>query len=367
MKPDFSVHTPSGNYPVFVLNNLEEIQINELLKPWSSDRLFLVIDENVDKHYGTQIRQLFADVSDHVPDYTVPAGENSKSYSQWKDLVDFLLSHGARRNTPVLVFGGGVTGDLAGFAASCVLRGLPLIHFPTTLLAMVDSSIGGKTAINHDLGKNLIGSFYQPEAIIMYTGFLQNLPVKEWMNGLSEILKYAAIKDDTIFSICKRLFLNEQINPDHPLLNELIRKCAKIKADIVEIDEKESGLRMILNFGHTFAHALENISGYNVISHGEAVFVGMIAACHLSNRLGAGVEADELEQFKGLYDIDPSITGFQINKLIEIMYKDKKRLSENLKLVLLQDWTEPYVKEMRETTLISDAWNYAFNLIALNK
>jgi 3-dehydroquinate synthase len=367
MKPDFSVHTQSGNYPVFVRNTLEESLINQVLEPWASDHILLIIDENVEKHYGSYIRKLAAGVSNNHPAYIVPSGEDSKKYEKWKDLTDFLLNHGARRNTPVLVFGGGVTGDLAGFAASSVMRGLPLIHVPTTLLAMVDSSIGGKTGINHPLGKNLIGSFYQPKAIIMNTGFLKSLPEKEWINGLSEILKYAAIKDQSIFKICQRLFMKQEMDPGHPLLNELIRKCAKIKADIVKVDEKESGLRMILNFGHTFAHALENISGYNVISHGEAVFIGMIAATQMSNKLGANIDEKILEQFKNLYSIDLSITDYKTDILVEKMYKDKKRLSDDLKLILLHDWSEPYVKETRETELISDAWNYAFKQIALNK
>jgi 3-dehydroquinate synthase len=364
MKADFSVQTPSRNYPVFVRSNLQDIPFGEILSLQSGTSVFLVMDENVEKQFGSIIQSKLEMFSGDLPVYIVPSGESSKSYDEWKSLVDFLLVSGARRNTPVLAVGGGVTGDLAGFAASSVMRGIPLIHLPTTLLAMVDSSLGGKTGINHRLGKNLIGSFYQPQAIIMNTGFLSTLPGKQWINGLSEILKYAAIRDQSIFETCETLFLNRSVSAGNSMLDELIRKCAKIKADIVADDEKESGLRMILNYGHTFAHALENRSGYNKISHGEAVFTGMIAATYLSNKLGANLELSKLERFKDLYKIDTTIGSIPVSELVDAMYHDKKRLSENLKLVLLQDWATPYVREMNDTSLISEAWNYAFNLIS---
>lgn len=367
MKADFSVQTPSRNYPLYIRTSLEDLQLKKLLNSASPERVFIVVDQNVEQHHGEELRKMAAGISDDFRTYIVPSGESSKSYEHWKDLTDFLLNNGARRNTPVYAIGGGVTGDLAGFAAATVLRGLPLIHIPTTLLAMVDSSIGGKTGINHEMGKNLLGSFYQPDAILINTGFLSTLPRKEWINGLSEILKYAAIKDETIFQTCKEIFLQENDAAGHPLLEELIRKCAKIKADVVAADEKESGLRMILNFGHTFAHSLENSAEYKNISHGEAVFIGMVAATRLSNQLGASIDMDVLEKFRNLYEFDPSIGSYQPDGLIRAMYSDKKRMSENLKFVLLQDWADPYVTECSEMALISDAWDYAFDLIKSNK
>jgi len=364
MKADFSVKTPSRSYPVYVRSELQEIPFANLLQSYDSDRIFIVIDENAEIQFGAKIRSLLNNLSIALPEYVVPSGESSKSYDQWKSIVDFLLLNGARRNTPLLAIGGGVTGDLAGFAASVVMRGIPLIHLPTTLLAMVDSSVGGKTGLNHPQGKNLIGSFYQPDAIVMNTGFLKTLPKKQWINGLSEILKYAAIRDKSIFDTCEKLFLNKSFSAESEMPDELIRKCAKIKSDIVARDEKESGLRMILNFGHTFAHALENCSGYDKINHGEAVFTGMIAAVHLSNNIGGELDISILESFSGLYEIDDSIRSLPVNKLVDAMYHDKKRLTKNLKLVLLQDWEKPYVKEMSDTSLITEAWNYALDLIS---
>ncbi len=367
MKADFSVQTPSRNYPLFIRSSVKDFQLNKLLNSASSERLFIIVDQHVEQYHGEEIRKMAGGFTDDLRTYVVPSGESSKSYEHWKDLTDFLLNNGARRNTPVLAIGGGVTGDLAGFAAATVMRGLPLIHIPTTLLAMVDSSIGGKTGINHTMGKNLLGSFYQPDAILINTGYLSTLPRKEWINGLSEILKYAAIKDESIFQTCEEIFLKESTAVGHSLVEELIRKCAKIKADVVAADEKESGLRMILNFGHTFAHSLENSAEYKNISHGEAVFIGMVAATRLSNQLGASIEMDVLEKFRGLYEFDPSIGAYQADDLIRAMYSDKKRMTENLKFVLLQDWAAPYVKECSETDIISDAWNYAFDLIQSSK
>ncbi len=365
MKADFHVQTSSRAYPVHVSNRMPQSELDQLLAEYG-DECFLIIDENVDLHFGEEIRAMAGSRLDESRICRVPSGESSKSVAGWSRIVDFLLRGGARRNLPVLVAGGGVTGDLAGFAVSSALRGLPLIHIPTTLLAMVDSSIGGKTGINHELGKNLIGSFYQPSAIFINTSFLSRLPGKEWINGLSEILKYGAIRDRSIFETAAGLFLegDGEVDPLDPQLVELIRKCAGIKADIVGQDEKESNLRMILNFGHTFAHALENLGGYEQISHGEAVYTGMLAALHLSNRRGASLQPEILEKFRRLYRIDPSRFSGRIEELNRVMYRDKKRSTSRLKFVLLQDWNRPYVTELEDESQLADSWNYAFEMLS---
>lgn len=367
MRSDFTVQTPSKNYPVYVRNSLIESEFNQMFDEFDSYDPFLIIDENVERIHGVQVRDSLGDRFSENRVCVIPSGEKSKSFGQWKQVVDFLLTNGARRNSLVLAAGGGVTGDLAGFAASCTHRGLKLIHIPTTLLAMVDSSIGGKTGINHEHGKNLIGSFFQPEAIIINTAFLASLPRTEWINGLSEILKYAAISENTIFETCDSLFLKNEIEFDDPKLIELIRKSSKIKADIVTLDEKESGLRMILNFGHTFAHALENAGRYQTVSHGEAVYIGLIAACKLSNELGASLSMEVIEKFKPLYQFNPEIFSTPVEELVEAMYRDKKRSSDKLKLVALQDWKQPYVTELREATPVINAWRYVFNLFSPSK
>ncbi len=368
MKIDFSVRTDSGSYPVYVRDSFEEKILQQLFPAYKSDRLFLVIDQQVHHHFGSEIRKQLELAVPDVYDFIVQSGEGSKSIEDWNEIVDYLLQNGARRNTPMVAVGGGVTGDLAGFAASATLRGLPLIHIPTTLLAMVDSSIGGKTGINHSAGKNLIGAFYQPDAIYMNTALLSTLPRKEWVNGLSEIIKYAAIRDPAIFWSCQRLFLDENNHSslqNNPEMTELIRRCAKIKADVVGQDEKEQGLRMILNFGHTFAHALEKLGSYREFSHGEAVFAGMLAALKLSNLLGASLEAEQIFQFRNLYRFNDRFNpvSYPVGELIHAMQFDKKRVSDQLKFVLLQDWGQPYVKELSDNKFIEEAWNFSFDLL----
>ncbi|MEX2572758.1 MAG: 3-dehydroquinate synthase [Balneolaceae bacterium] len=363
MKADFSVQIPGKHYPVFVRNTNPGSELEELVNSFNPEKLFLIIDEQVEKLHGERLKQAAGNRLTDSRIYTVPPGESSKCYDQWKKITDFLLINEARRNSLVLTAGGGVTGDLGGFAVSTALRGLPLIHVPTTLLAMVDSSIGGKTGINHKIGKNLIGSFYQPKAVVMYTGLLSDLPRKEWVNGLSEILKYGAIRDKSIFDQCEKLFLNDELHWDSPNLVELIRKCAKIKADVVSADEKEGGLRMILNFGHTFAHALESLGGFQAASHGEAVFAGMIAATRMSGKQGSPLDGEPLEKFRNLYTINPAVFSYSPEDLVKAMYHDKKRSSEMLKLVLLQDWNQPYVTEVQETAPVVEAWHYALDLL----
>ncbi len=369
-------------------------------KPGNGDEsaiLFFAIDRQVHKHYRKEFDDLSGLAGSQILQFLVPSGEQSKSIEMWQKITDYLLEQGVRRNTPVIAVGGGVTGDLAGFAASTVMRGLPLIQVPTTLLAMVDSSVGGKTGINHKCGKNLIGSFYPPRSIELSTEFLATLPPKEWMNGVSEILKYGAISDPRIFQACRQLFMPDADGdsgqdtahpasghkehtgdasadgtakfvqpipaPGDPKLVQLIEKSIRIKAAIVEQDEKESGARMFLNFGHTFAHALEKLAGYGTISHGEAVFIGMIAAVHLSNRLGASVDPANIERFSPLYPMPELHLPNRYEELTDQMYRDKKRSSSRLKLILLQDWGAPYVTETDDRAAVMDAWRYAMERV----
>src|SRR6056297_4221428 len=301
MTASIDVKSSSGSYPFIVGSDVFEKEVSNIKKETGFDKCFILADENLWHFHGEQIDYIFAGLE---VDYTVtiiPSGEQSKSVNQWRDLVDFLLRSGVRRNTPLFAIGGGVTGDLAGFVAASTLRGIPLIHVPTTLLAMVDSSIGGKTGVNHSTGKNLIGAFYQPQKVVADIAFLDSLPRNEWTNGLSEILKYGAIERTDIFDRAS-FFLEDDISniSDEKLIG-LIADCIQIKADIVEKDEFEGNIRAFLNFGHTFAHALEKACGYQSISHGEAVYLGMLAAIDLSNHLGANLKPDKLLKYRSLY------------------------------------------------------------------
>ncbi len=334
--------------------------MNHCSASYSPRKIFIVIDENVSNFHRNIISKQCERYFDDNYLIEIPAGESSKSFDHYKNLLDELLKNKIERSTPLLAVGGGVTGDLAGFAAASALRGVPLIHLPTSLLAMVDSSIGGKTGINHTKGKNLIGAFYQPEAVFAHLPFLKTLPRQEWVNGLSEMLKYAAISNPGLF---KRLgdAVKTGFTPDKQW-EQLIYECARIKAEIVQDDAREAGDRAFLNFGHTFGHALEKLAEFETITHGEAVFTGMLAATHLSKRLGAGVKMARFHPFKTLYNIELPDERL-IDELTEAMYADKKVKDETLRLVLLKRWGEPFVKKGGGHAMLKDAWKAAFDEI----
>jgi 3-dehydroquinate synthase len=317
-------------------------------------KAFIVIDEKVHQLYGRRIEKQCRRYFQSCQTIQIPEGEKSKSIDRWKELQDKLLKAGVERSTPLLAVGGGVTGDLGGFAAASVLRGIPLVHLPTSLLAMVDSSIGGKTGVNHSAGKNLIGAFYQPDAVFADGTFLETLGRREWIGGLAEMLKYAAIQKPAMFDE-----LEEAVGQGFavsPLWMDLIRQCAAIKAEIVEQDAHEAGKRAFLNFGHTFGHALEKLAGYGRMSHGEAVFAGMITAVHYAKALGAPVEEARFSAFKPLYNMEmPQMN--RVPDLIEAMRHDKKVKDGMIRLVLLNSWGKPYIEECKNESLLSEAWH----------
>lgn len=351
------------DYSIYTGENMLAEIADRLTERFGEDRLAIVIDQNVYLHHGDRIKVELVDAFDKVSWYVVPEGEQSKSVTQWRQICDQLLEQKVRRGTPLLAVGGGVTGDLAGFAAATLLRGIPLVHMPTSLLAMVDSSIGGKTGINHPTGKNLIGSFYQPEAVFGDLSFLTTLEEKEWVNGISEILKYAAIADSEIFEECEQLTGPRSFN-EPPEWRDIISKSMAIKANIVEKDEREAGIRAFLNFGHTFGHALEALTDYGRFSHGEAVFLGMHAALFVSYEAGAELDYERLQRFNTLYELDTSGFEPRIDELIERMYFDKKVRRNTMRLVLLQDWERPYVTEWEDHEKLREAWQYALKQFA---
>lgn len=361
MSRELTVQTPTLSYPILVDSDWPGDRFLQMLDRDGQDQPVVIIDEMVSRYHQSGIQSVLGERFNEERLLLVPSGEASKSVSEWSRLSDRLLTLGVRRNTPVLVIGGGVTGDLGGFVASTTMRGLPLFQMPTTLLAMVDSSIGGKTGINHTTGKNLIGSFYQPQAIFMHTHFLDTLPKREWINGLSEILKYGAIRDPEIFQRVDALFLQREPGIEDADLIPLIHDCAAIKASVVSEDEKEANLRMILNFGHTFGHALERHAGYRNLSHGEAVYVGMLAAVHLSNHFGSNLDPERLLRFRSLYTPSPQALSTPVDKLVRTMYQDKKRSSNQIKVILLESWGHPIVRELDRTEPVVNAWEWALN------
>ncbi len=324
---------------------------------YSDRKVFLAIDAKVHGLHGRPIEEKCRGYFQSCYCIKIPEGEPSKSVAQWKQLQDELLENGLERSTPLLAVGGGVTGDLAGFAAASALRGIPLIHMPTSLLAMVDSSIGGKTGVNHSTGKNLIGAFYQPDAVFADIQFLQTLERREWIGGLAEMLKYAAIRSPAMFDELEKA-VNEGFRPSDRWL-ELIRQSAAVKVDIVQQDEREAGQRAWLNFGHTFGHALEKLMGYGTISHGEAVFIGMLAAVHYAGALGMPVDRARFAPFKPLYEVSLPDES-RIPELTEAMRYDKKVKDEAIRLIVLKRWGEPQVEACEDEALLAESWQAAF-------
>ncbi len=267
----------------------------------------------------------------------VPAGEAAKCLAQLANLYDALYELTADRQTAVIAVGGGVVGDLAGLAAATYNRGLPLVMVPTSLLAMVDSSVGGKTAINHPKGKNLIGAFHQPRGVWIDLAHLTTLPEREYLSGLAEVVKYGVILDGEFFA-----FLEAQATQvrdrKSAVIADVVARCCRLKADIVERDEFETtGLRAILNYGHTFAHAYETLAGYGTLLHGEAVAIGMMDAARLAQRLQM-VDADFVERQRRLLEAfwlpTAPLAEFAPDELIAVMRCDKKATDGRLRFIL---------------------------------
>jgi 3-dehydroquinate synthase len=287
--------------------------------------------------YAQQLRAALATRHRQVHVVVLPDGEAHKNWETLNLVFDALLGHGCDRKTVIYALGGGVVGDMAGFAAACYMRGVPFVQVPTTLLAQVDSSVGGKTGINHPLGKNMIGAFHQPRLVVCDLDTLQTLPAREFSAGMAEVIKYGPIAD-TVFLDWIEENMASLTGRDTAALAHAVKRCCEIKADVVGQDERESGLRAILNFGHTFGHAIEAGLGYGEWLHGEAVGCGMVMAMHLSQRLGyvdvAWVQrVTVLLQRAGLPTVGPALGS---DRYLELMRVDKKAEAGEIRFVLVE-------------------------------
>ena len=295
---------------------------------------FVVADERVLDHADAVVNSL---PWKSVHRVTVPSGESTKSFAHVEKLYDALAAIPADRKTAVVAVGGGVVGDLAGFAAATYNRGLPLFMVPTTLLSMVDSSVGGKVGINHAKGKNLIGSFHQPAGVWIETEFLKTLPDREYRSGLAEVVKYGVILDPVFFESLER-DRHEILAREPSVILPMIARCCRLKADVVEKDEREeTGLRAVLNYGHTFAHAFEAVGGYGSWLHGEAVAAGMICASRLAERRGLispTLTQRQIELLTAFHLPTKPLPHWPIDDLIDAMRRDKKNLGGKLRFIL---------------------------------
>jgi 3-dehydroquinate synthase len=340
----------SHNVSITLGNNVLEVLSDEL-DTRRSMTVAVIADASVWAIHGNRIAGILERNGRKLHVQTVPSGESSKSWEQAGILLDGLLRSGVRRGTPLVAIGGGVVGDLAGFVASACLRGLPLIHVPTTLLAMVDSSIGGKTGVNHATGKNLIGAFYQPERIVMDIDLLATLPEREWRCGLGEVLKYGMISDPSLLDVD---YASAEV--DWP---SIISKSARFKVRTVEEDELEQGIRAYLNYGHTFGHALEAVTGYTRFAHGEAVYIGMLAAARFGQSLGHRVDPEVLLRHAPLFKLDLSGLTDRIPDLMAAMFMDKKIKGSAIRFILVDPIGSPFIQEMDAPEDIAQAWRFA--------
>ena len=314
----------------------------------------IITNETVDKLYSAALGQALASHFARVRTLALPDGEAYKDLAHLNLIFDELLGQEADRRTVLFALGGGVVGDMTGFAAACYMRGVPFVQVPTTLLAQVDSSVGGKTAVNHPLGKNMIGAFYQPQQVVCDLGVLDTLPDREMSAGLAEVIKYGACIDVEFLG-----WLEGRIDAlrarDRDALTHAVRRCCEIKASIVGADEKEAGLRAILNFGHTFGHAIEAGMGYGAWLHGEGVGCGMVMAAELSARLGLVGAAfarriETLVARAGLPVRGPA--GLAPARYLELMRVDKKAQGGDIRFVLLDGESRAVVRAAPENVVV---------------
>ncbi len=321
-------------------------------------RCLVVTDEHVAARYGALLETALGEAGWTPRAVVLPPGEATKAHAPLQAVYDAALRWGIDRKTPVLALGGGVVGDLAGFAAATLLRGLPLVQLPTTLIAQVDSAIGGKTGINHAVGKNLIGAFHQPRLVCADLAVLATLPEREWTSGLAEVVKHALVADAAFF---------ERLEAHWPavlaraaeVVGEVVYRAAGIKAQVVGEDEREQGRRAILNFGHTFGHAIERAAGYGRLTHGEAVALGMRAALHLSHRLHRDLPLERAHRLVARLPVPSGYADLSIDALTEAMHADKKAEAGALRFVVLRRLGEAYVTDRATPSDVAAAWAFA--------
>lgn len=361
MKP-LNVRLPHKTYPIYIAGDALDTLPDLLGQYHLTGDITIITDVFVGQLYSLMLEDLFEKRGIPVDILKVPAGETSKSLAVCEEIYTYLLKKGATREAVILAFGGGVIGDLAGFVAATYMRGVRFAQIPTTLLAQVDSSVGGKVGVNHALGKNLIGTFYHPEFVFIDPTVLRTLPPRELRAGLAEMIKYALIQDTRLYEIVATHLEGIIKLEDIEFLAGLIHDSCAIKARIVKQDERERGNRVILNFGHTIGHALEAATHYEYFRHGEAVTLGMAAAVYISNKAGylPAKLADRIWQTLQCFHppaIPESITREEVWSYLRY---DKKKNASGQKWVLLRSIGSALVTNKVPEKLIEGAIDYLF-------
>lgn len=313
----------------------------------------IITNPTVGRIYAETVRTSLATAGFNVHLVEIPDGESYKNSATLNHIYDALLEAGLSRDSFLVALGGGVVGDVAGFAAATFLRGVPFVQVPTTLLAQVDSSVGGKTGINHPLGKNLVGAFYQPSLVLIDTATLATLPQREYLSGLAEVLKYGMVCDGNFFAYLQ-MNIDRLRNRDTACLQEVIARSCAIKASVVERDEKEGGYRAVLNYGHTFAHAIERLTGYTRFLHGEAVAIGMVQAAKLSQIMGYASEQDtkSLVSMLAALGLPIDFVPFSVDEYRAALLKDKKKRAQGILFVFNKGIGDTVIENVSDINML---------------
>lgn len=334
MKQILNVALAERSYPIHIGSGLLS-DTELLLQHLKQKHVAIVTNTTVAPLYLDKVAKPLRDAGVHVVEIIMPDGEQYKNSDTLNVIYDALINARCERNTTLIALGGGVIGDLTGYAAATYLRGVPFIQIPTTLLSQVDSSVGGKTGINHPQGKNMIGAFYQPQLVLIDIDTLQTLPQRELSAGVAEVIKYGLIRDVKFFEWLE-INMPKLMALDEAIVAEAVYRSCLNKAEVVAADEKEAGERALLNLGHTFGHAIENAMGYGVWLHGEAVAAGTIMAAELSLQMG-WLHVDDMQKIKAIFTdakLPQTPPALGVEKYLELMGLDKKVQDGKIRLIL---------------------------------
>lgn len=322
------------SYPIIIEKGLIDKISEKVKNVYKGKKIFILTDENVNKYYGKKVVSALSEYFD-VKLVSLKAGEETKNFNTLPMVYNELLDFNLTRSDLIITLGGGVIGDLGGFVASSYLRGIDFIQVPTSLLAQVDSSVGGKVAVDLERGKNLVGSFYHPKAVLIDPEVLNTLDNRFFIDGMAEVIKYGCIKDKMFFEFLYEMENNSDVIDN---MERVIHKCCDIKRIVVESDEKDKGERMLLNFGHTLGHAIEQYYNYTKYTHGEAVAIGMYEITKISEAKGLTVKgtAERIKEILIKYNL-PYKMDVNIEDILDTINLDKKKLGKSLNLIILKE------------------------------
>lgn len=357
-----NVSLAERSYPIYIGSHIITKLPVILSRGKNCKRIVLITDTHVAKLYAQQFVSCFADHGFHVEVVEFPVGEKSKSLQTFERIISSMVELGVGRDWQVIALGGGIVGDMAGYVAASYMRGVSYIQVPTTLLAQVDSSVGGKVGVNHPAAKNLIGAFYQPKLVLIDTDFLKTLPPREIVCGFAEIVKYGVIYDGKFFRFCETHH-SEILSLHKKELIHVIERSCQMKAEIVSNDEKDVGAREVLNFGHTIGHAIEASLSYESINHGEAILWGMLIESNIAKELGifSSAEFARFERLLAQIPLKASIDGIEQNKFQTKIVLDKKVRNANVRFVLPVSLGRAKVVENIDRGLIAHSISYALS------